>query len=221
MTLTTQTRQHHGGRQSIHGIGRRVLTCASIAMRVLMHRSWMFPHNAGTSTPISASLLRRAFKLHLLPVPPPPRTLPFVGEELPDLDVVPFLLPARLSPAFSRRALAAMDPVTPLLVPVAPGMLLLAGTWGGVQNTPPEVAPERSGEDSGAGTAPAEAVLTCGVSSSLSYSASSSLPRLANAECCVAASRVVSGDRQDGGDQGTSFDAFSCTTSCGMSCFIG
>ncbi len=50
-----------------------------------MHRSWMSLHNAGTSTPISASLLRRVFRLHLLPFPAFTHSLFFVGEDLPFL----------------------------------------------------------------------------------------------------------------------------------------
>lgn len=181
----------------IWSLTRRVFTFASIAMRVLMHRSWMFPHNAGTSTPISASLLRRAFRLHLLPVPPrpPPLAFPFAGEELPVLEVVPPVLPARSSSAAALPALAAMDPVTPLLVPVALGVALLAGPWDGVENTPPEMAQERSDEYSRARTAPGESVSFCGASSSLSPSS----PRLRSTERCVGASRVVSRYRQDGG----------------------
>lgn len=134
----------------------------------------MFPHNAGTSTPISASLLRRAFKLHLLPVPPPPLALPLVGEELPVLEVVPCLWPARRPSAVVVPALAAMDPVTPLLVPVVLGMVLLARPWGGVEDVSPEMAPGRSGEQPGGGAAAAEAALLWGMPSS----PSSSSPRL-------------------------------------------
>ena len=166
-------------------LARRDFTCASIAMRVLMHRSWMFSHNAGTSTPISASLLRRAFKLHLLPVPPPPPPppaplplppliplpLPLVGEELPVLEAAPFLLPARLSSTVAPSALVSMDPVTPPVVPAAPGVVLPVERG---EQKPPEMAPERSGEHSGARAAPEASVLFWGVSSSLSYSA----PRL-------------------------------------------
>lgn len=46
-----------------------------------MHKSWISLHNAGTSTPISASLLRRVFRLHLLPMPAFIVSLFFVGEE--------------------------------------------------------------------------------------------------------------------------------------------
>lgn len=136
-----------------------------------MHRSWMFLHKAGTSTPISASLLRRAFKLHLLPVPPPPpRALPFAGKVLPVLNTASFVLPARLSSALAAPALAAIGPAAPLFVPVALGTALLAGQRSGVESTSPGVAPQRSGERSGTGAAPDESMFFSGVSSSLSAS---------------------------------------------------
>lgn len=175
-----------------------------------MHRSWMFPHNAGTSTPISASLFRRAFKLHLLPVPPPPPLLPpllplaipFVGEELPVLEVVPFLLPERVSSAVALPARAAVDSVTPLLVPVALGVALPAERG---EEKPPELAPARSGEHSGAGAAPEESVLFWGVSSSLS----SSSPLLAKHSRQRAWGRRerFREDRLGGGDQGSNSNA--------------
>ena len=92
-----------------------------------MHRSWMSLHSAGTSTPISASLLRRVFKLHLLPIPALILAFFFVGEEI-------FVV----EPGFS----TAMALVSTALgsAAVAPQEVSLAGPQGAVESMLAEAA---------------------------------------------------------------------------------
>lgn len=69
----------------------------------------MSPHSAGTSSPMPASLPRRSFKLHLLPMPPLTR-LRFVGKDMPFPFPAFFLVPPSSSLSGSR------PPLTPLLL---------------------------------------------------------------------------------------------------------
>lgn len=132
-----------------------------------MTESLMSPHSTGTSSPIPASLPRRSFKLHLLPLHPLP-PLPLAGDPVVRMVVVlapdfldppspaamgaslVFLLP---SAAVAVLEFAAMEPVAvaplvgPRIVPLAPSAV--AGSWDGENKLPPVTKLERSGEQFG------------------------------------------------------------------------